>query len=782
MAPKPWLIFPSEKGAERKRRELFAADKETVWLGETVFSLPHLLNKLAAPTKPILKRNSQRHLIAHILKTTPLKYHEKLKTIPSLSKPFLEAIRCLKRFLITPDRLEENLKETGTLREYDLLSVYKKYEALKEELGFLDEEDLAARVKSPPKECKELVFENFIEKPSVLDKLPQTKIVFKEIPSVFAESLKQVRLFSLPTPFQETNWFISKLAELLEQKIALHEIGILTAGQNNYYEALWQKLKNIGFGGDPSPFLAWGSRPEGRTVLKQAAEADFEEAPLERWIEKLEEPNPLLEGLRFQNHLLDFGKLSKKEWLLWLKETLDESPEIKTSSALTGLQWLDLNEGDFAPLKTLWVPGLLEGQFPPVSVLPFFQDKRDRARPEWKKICEAFPDPQTLFEKKRRAFLWHLSQAQTEVWLSFPRIGSMGEEVSPSAFAWDFGEMKEGLWTRDYGLGTNDEEKFQTKVKIEEERLRNRLETKEYHTHLDPEEWREKIAPMNPEHIFSPSQLETYAQCPFKYFAERVLNIPRRKDYAPEVDPDDRGTLFHDCLEKFLREKGDLEETVETVFKENAAELSYANPELYRYLKEKTLFQAKQLLQNELEEAKELEAPLKPAYFEWSFGDGKNRPLELDGIKVGGRIDRIDIDPKTGRFLVLDYKTGSITAFKEKRLEGLSLQLPLYILAVRTLLLDGKEAIGGLLIATKTGDKKTGLVDSAYNEIHFRLHKTSRSLLNKNDFEKALEEIVAWVKKYVAQIHLGYFSAQPKDCKTSCDYKDICRYAYKPNE
>ncbi|MBI4223723.1 MAG: hypothetical protein HY609_02215, partial [Deltaproteobacteria bacterium] len=69
----PIYILPSEQAAERKRREMFAASKEAVWLGEEVFSLPHFLESLADPARPIFKRLTQKYLIAHCLRTTPLR-------------------------------------------------------------------------------------------------------------------------------------------------------------------------------------------------------------------------------------------------------------------------------------------------------------------------------------------------------------------------------------------------------------------------------------------------------------------------------------------------------------------------------------------------------------------------------------------------------------------------------------------------------------------------------------------------------------------------------------
>lgn len=789
-----WYIFPSEKAAERKRRELFAQSKEVLWLGENIFSLPHFLKTIVNPAKPVLKRLSQKYLIASCLKKAPLKYFEKLKERPGLAQMFLEGIQQLKRYCLFPDDLETLLKESGSLKEYDLWVTYRDYEALKDKLGVLDEEDCYQLPHNQPP-GQRIVFENFIEKPPALEKLIQKiQAECPDVPETTPPPSDNVHLYSLPTPFQETNWFIQRLGKILEEGTPLSQIGILTGGASNYYEAIWQKLKNLGILKEESPLLPHKSLTQGRMILKEAARIDLEEAPLEAWIEKLEESHPLIDNLLFQETLLPFGKLNKREWTSWLKEVLDERQEIKVSSALSGLQWLASGDGDFPSLKYLWVPGLIEGQFPSLTPMTFFQDKKDRGLKEWQILCEAFPEIQTIYEKKQKMFLHQLARIEREAWLTVPRLDSLGDDVSPSSFTWDFAttETVKRVEPVGIGLGTGQ------KLKIEREREQNKLETREYHANLEPDQWKNKIAPMQEDYIFSPSQLETYAQCPFKYYAWRVLNIPRRKEYTPEVDPDDRGTLFHDCMEKFLKENigemeavrqdrakeetflAKLEKTVQGVFKQKAQELAYANPALYRHLEEKTFSQAKELMITELEEARNLEAPLTPTHFEWCFGTKTEVPLQLGDVRLGGRIDRIDCDPETKRFLVLDYKTGNIQKFKDRRLQGLALQLPLYILAVRTLLLPKQEALGGLLIAAKTAEKKTGLVDSAYNETHFQIHKRSSSLMETKELEKAIQEIVQWVETYVKQIRNGFFSAQPKECKTTCDYKEICRYAHKP--
>ena len=88
---------------------------------------------------------------------------------------------------------------------------------------------------------------------------------------------------------------------------------------------------------------------------------------------------------------------------------------------------------------------------------------------------------------------------------------------------------------------------------------------------------------------------------------------------------------------------------------------------------------------------KESDSPtFKPSIFEEKFGSDELETLKIgDGkkgsIEIAGKIDRVDISEvdgeKTG--VIIDYKYGQ-TEFKSTDLEeGLDLQLPIYLLALR---------------------------------------------------------------------------------------------------
>ena len=59
--------------------------------------------------------------------------------------------------------------------------------------------------------------------------------------------------------------------------------------------------------------------------------------------------------------------------------------------------------------------------------------------------------------------------------------------------------------------------------------------------------------------MLSPSTIETYATCPYRYFLERVLRIRSEEepDRIDRISALERGSLVHRILEHFLTACGD---------------------------------------------------------------------------------------------------------------------------------------------------------------------------------------------------------------------------------
>ena len=54
------------------------------------------------------------------------------------------------------------------------------------------------------------------------------------------------------------------------------------------------------------------------------------------------------------------------------------------------------------------------------------------------------------------------------------------------------------------------------------------------------------------ERLWSPTQLESYAKCPWAYFSSRLLRIEKREEPDEELDPATRGSVLHDALARFF--------------------------------------------------------------------------------------------------------------------------------------------------------------------------------------------------------------------------------------
>jgi hypothetical protein len=225
--------------------------------------------------------------------------------------------------------------------------------------------------------------------------------------------------------------------------------------------------------------------------------------------------------------------------------------------------------------------------------------------------------------------------------------------------------------------------------------------------------------------------IELYASCPFRFFLEHILQV------APVEEPEavqrlsglDRGRLMHRILHRALAQAktegklplkpGDAEGVLAVArhgFGEFEAEGLVGYPALWEIEREAIEIELRRFV---LDEASD-DAGYVPAHFEVSFGFG---PHEGDGelsneqglvfalgasppspsprvgrgqggeggLRVIGRIDRIDLRPDGTHGRVIDYKTGSASGRPKADCfaGGTTLQLPVYLKAAETLLVPG---------------------------------------------------------------------------------------------
>lgn len=304
-----------------------------------------------------------------------------------------------------------------------------------------------------------------------------------------------------------------------------------------------------------------------------------------------------------------------------------------------------------------------------------------------------------------------------------------------------------------------------------------------------------------PDHVYSPTSLETYANCPFAYFLNRVIGLTALPEVEPNLSASDRGTVIHDILSTFYRQwraAGQSKVSPSSLVDATNMILRIAHDELEKYSFQSPIWDATRILmlgdphigpgyferflKSEILEA---DSPLVPSRFEFSFGmstalsddpSSCPEPVNLtasDGTKtihIRGRIDRIDITPD-GHFLIYDYKSGSQHP-KAKDIEaGTALQLPLYLLAFEQI--TGSHGIGGGYYKIRREvERSIVLLDTAAKDLMVTRLRTSA------DFTGTIQHTLDYAFSYIAGIRSGRFPlpAEEKCPNPYCDFKRICRF------
>jgi len=284
-------------------------------------------------------------------------------------------------------------------------------------------------------------------------------------------------------------------------------------------------------------------------------------------------------------------------------------------------------------------------------------------------------------------------------------------------------------------------------------------------------------AQFGPEHIWSPSRLESYGQCPFRFYAAHILKLEPKELPELGLDAAQLGTLLHSILEKaYLAAEDPADpDSVLDVLPGVAQECFERAPQEYGF-RPTVAWQVEQAqLMDKLAAAvraiPELEPGWRPHAHEQLFGLEGHPPAVVDTeagpIQVRGVIDRVDRN-EAGEVRVLDYKTGGSHLSKKDLLDGYRLQLPLYALAAQEALGLGQvvEGLYWALLAEKAGSLKLrSFSDESWGE----------------GLEGAMRVMQAQVTRIVKGVRAGEFPPQPPrgGCPAYCPARAWC-WRYEP--
>ena len=271
----------------------------------------------------------------------------------------------------------------------------------------------------------------------------------------------------------------------------------------------------------------------------------------------------------------------------------------------------------------------------------------------------------------------------------------------------------------------------------------------------------------------SPSALESWATCPYRYFLGRVLGLssPTEVDEA-EISSLERGLLVHRILERFVTEGGGTEEDLINVAEEefeSAVDRGVTGYHLLWDMEKQKILDA--LSRFFVKEAQWLGETQAHSRAEVDFGQGTDAGEvvvsveELGEVSFRGKMDRVDALGDEVR--VRDFKTGKpdpyfdgIQGRKAERTvaNGRALQLPVYLEAAQSAY-PGKQITASYCFPL--AEKNTHNV-APYTE------------QDREQFHATLGVVVGMARE-------GIFPATPEqtddewggNCKY-CDFKRLC--------
>ena len=277
----------------------------------------------------------------------------------------------------------------------------------------------------------------------------------------------------------------------------------------------------------------------------------------------------------------------------------------------------------------------------------------------------------------------------------------------------------------------------------------------------------------------SVSRLETFLNCPFKFFAAHVLRLEEEPEDQPIQTPLERGRFLHDLWERFFTEwqrRGygridpDRLSDARTLFGEICEEaLALLSPVEAALERHKLLGSAispgiaHRVLAMEASRRDRIEERLLEFPLEGRF-ELRTRAGEVRLIPINAKADRIDV-LEGRRLRVIDYKSKNTPDPK------LALQLPVYAHLAREVLQakrGGYWSLDEAMYVSFEGDRAVVTLKPAKGESLDTLIADAQDRLID-----ALDRIAE-----------GHFPPQPvkKSLCGPCGYRTVCRLEYVPPE
>ncbi len=525
-----------------------------------------------------------------------------------------------------------------------------------------------------------------------------------------------------------------------------------------------------------------------------------------------------------------------------------------------GVKVMDAMSARGVPFRTLFVLGLNEKVFPrAISEEPFLRDHVRRRLSEV--LGNHIPEKLRGFDEERLLFYFLLNAARERLYLLYERSDEAGKPKIPSHYLMDIRQnikesseektkhevymprgIKDKLCNKEYSLLTPKEIGIRMALdRIDPDYFRkafglNRDAFARSQSALgfmesdnpqltaydgivgDMSHWWDKRA----HHGLSPTALEIFGTCPFKFFMGKILELESLEE--PEkidtIEPVDLGALYHNILRDFyntlieqryfatktkkINPEELLQDIAQKYFTEIERQIPIPYPIVWEVKKEEILAVLTRFITWDIEHIEQ--TGYIPAYLERSVKRGEQDLLlkpafagskqgEASEITFKGKIDRIDLKPapicpkqetvgNAVNFRIVDYKSGKVSRENLTRaaIRGQKLQLPFYIILAEHLL--SEEIRKGRIPQGQTVLDEASFVYIAQDMGDKKGQKGIPKDTIKGDDWKACEK-QCWetLEEFLQYIREGTFpissTEDAQKCEW-CEFSAVCRRGHQP--
>ncbi len=433
-----------------------------------------------------------------------------------------------------------------------------------------------------------------------------------------------------------------------------------------------------------------------------------------------------------------------------------------------GVQVVDARAARYGAFDTVFVAGLIEGDWPEPSPRNIFYPAFLLAELGW-------PSESARLAAARAAFLDLLSLAREEVSVSAFTLED-DAIVSPSALVEELAREPMVVTRREAEPTLVFADEALTMVRPVPQVLSGEaakwLALREGRTPAAAAGFHGDAGPARRE-THSVTSIETYLQCPFKYFASRVLGLPEEVSDEPSMTPQSQGKFVHEVLRAFFeawQDAGHAAITADVLDEARSQFAEVASRLLATLPAAEAALQRARLLGSvggaglgELVLAAEAARPdpVRERLLEYDLdgvftiaGHG-----EVRDVRLRGKADRIDL-LEDGTFRLIDYKSGRFPDAAQ------TIQLPIYSVCAAQ-----------QLARTRGGD--WSVRDASY--FAFAEPKLVRVVITvEKDAAEKLADGQERLLDAIDRIDRGEFPPRPATTRlcTYCPYATVCRKDY----